>query len=161
MLFFGKTADLFGRKLQLLCGIAFLCISSFATAFAPNPIAMNVFCGFLGLGTAMISPPSIGILLSTYPEGQRRNRAMGVLGSGNPVGFIMGSVSSGLATRYSSWRASFIVISIFFFIMFLLSFWTVPTVPRTDDTHTVIKQFDYLGTGLTVVGMAMVSAGLT
>jgi hypothetical protein len=60
MLFFTKTADLFGCKLQLLSGMAFLSVTSLTTAFAPNPIAMNVLCGFLGLGTAVVSPPAIG-----------------------------------------------------------------------------------------------------
>jgi MFS family permease len=63
MLFSGKTADLLGRKIQLLAGMVYLSLVSLVTAFAPNAIAMNVLCGFLGLGTAAISPPAIGTLL--------------------------------------------------------------------------------------------------
>ena len=161
MLFFGKTADLFGRKVQLLGGMAFLSLVSLVISFSPNPMAVNVLCGFLGLGTAVIAPPSIGILMSVYPEGRRRNKAMGALGSGNPLGFILGSVSSGVATKYFSWRASFIIISIFFFVMTIVSIWTVPMVRRAGNTRTLIKQFDYLGTALTITGMAFVSSALT
>jgi MFS family permease len=161
MLFFGKTADLFGRKIQLLGGMAFLSLVCLVISFSPNAMTLNVLCGFLGLGTAMIAPPSVGILISVYPEGRRRNKAMGALGSGNPVGFILGSVSSGLATKYFSWRASFIIISIFFFVMTIVSFWTVPTVRRAGNTRTIIKQFDYLGTALTIIGMSFVTSALT
>lgn len=161
MLFFGKTADLFSRKIQLVAGMASLSLFSLITFFVPSPIAMNVLCGFLGLGTAVISPPAIGILFATYPEGRRRNKAAGALGSANPIGFIMGSISSGIATKLYSWRASFIVVSIFFFVMTLLAFWTMPALPRAGSLRTGIKQFDWLGTLLTIVGMALVCAALT
>src|SRR4051794_393480 len=122
MLFFGKTADLFGRKPQLLAGMSCLSLFALITAFAPNPMAMNILCGFLGLGTAVISPPAIGTLFATYPEGRRRNKAAGALGAGNPIGFILGSVSSGAATKCFGWRASFIVVAIFFFVLSLFAF---------------------------------------
>jgi MFS family permease len=161
VLFFGKTADLFGRKVQLLAGLASLSLFAFITSFAPNGIALNVLLGFLGLGTAAIAPPSVGILFTTYPPGRRRNKVIGALGCGNPLGFVLGSVSSGVATKYSSWRASFIVVSIFFFTMTVMAFWTVPVVPREGSIRLMIRQFDYLGTVLTVIGVAIFSAALT
>ena len=161
MLFSGKTADLLGRKIQLLAGMAFLSLVSLITAFAPTAIAMNVLCGFLGLGTAAISPPAIGTLFAIYPEGKRRNKATGALGSGNPVGFMLGSISSGLSTHFFNWRASFVVIAIFYFIITLLAFWTMPSIPRSGNVRTVVKQFDYLGTALTIVGLALFSTALT
>lgn len=161
MLFFGKTADLLGRKLQLLLGLAFLSVFALITAFAPNGIALNVLCGFLGLGTAAISPPAIGLLFTTYPEGRRRNTVTGALGCGNPVGFLLGSISSGLATKYFNWRASFIFIAIFFFLMTILAFWTMPSFPRSANFRMVARRFDYLGTLLTIMGTGLLSAGLT
>lgn len=161
MLFFGKTADLLGRKTQLLVGLAFLSLFALVTAFTPNAIALNILCGFLGLGTAALSPPAIGILFTTYPEGRRRNQATGALGCGNPVGFVLGSISSGIVTKFFSWRASFIVIAIFFLIMTLLAYWTVPSIPRSGNTQMIVRQFDYLGTVMIVVGMALFSAALT
>ncbi len=162
MLAFGKIADNFGFKLQLFAGMALLSIASLITAFVPSGIYMNVLCGFLGLGTAAVSPPAVGTLFATYPEGRRRNKVTGALGAGNPVGFVLGSISSGLSAKYASWRASFIVISIFFGIMTVLAVWTMPSVPRSaGHTKQMVKEFDYLGTALTIVGMALLSSGLT
>ncbi|PVH80480.1 MFS general substrate transporter [Cadophora sp. DSE1049] len=161
MLFFSKTADLFGRKLQLLFGLFLLSLFSLLTAFAPNALSINVLCGFLGLGTAIIAPPAIGTLFATYPQGKRRNRVTGALGVGNPLGFILGSISSGVATKYASWRQSFIVIAVFFFVMAGAAVWTVPAIPRAGNPEALVKQFDYLGTFLTVAGLACVSAALT
>ncbi|TAQ84782.1 hypothetical protein B7494_g6888 [Chlorociboria aeruginascens] len=140
MLIFGKTADLFGRKIQLLAGMAWLSIFSLVTAFAPTAISVDVLCGFLGLGTAVISPPAIGILFAVYPEG---------------------SISSGVATKYFSWRVSFMVISVFFFIMTLLAIWTTPSIPRSGSIREAVKDFDYVGSTLTLMGMALFSSGLT
>lgn len=161
MLFFGKTADLFGCKPQLCYGMAFLSFISFITFWTPNPMAMNILCGFLGLGTAAVSPPAIGALFATYPEGKRRNKATGALGSGNPVGFILGSISSGLSTKTYGWRSSFIVICIFFFVMAMLSFWTMPILPPSGNKRIEFLRFDWLGTSLTITGMALLCAGLT
>jgi len=161
MLFFSKTADLFGRKLQLLLGLSLLSLLSLLIAFAPNALSINILCGFLGLGTAIIAPPAIGTLFATYPQGKRRNRVTGALGVGNPLGFILGSISSGVATKYASWRQSFIVIAGFFFLLAGAAVWTVPAIPRAGNPGVLVRQFDYLGTGLTVLGLACVSAALT
>ncbi|CAG8983190.1 hypothetical protein HYALB_00004017 [Hymenoscyphus albidus] len=161
MLLFGKTADLFGRKAQLLLGMTFLGFFSLLAAFAPNAMALDIICGFLGVGTAIISPPAIGTLFAAYPEGKRRNKATGALGAGNPLGFVLGSMSSGLATRIWDWRASFIVISIFFFVMTAMAIWTMPSIPRIGNRREMMKSFDYLGTVLTITGVALFSAALT
>lgn len=161
MLFFGKTADLFGRKIQLLGGMAALSLFSLIAAFAPNPIALNILCGFLGFGTAAVSPPAIGTLFATYPEGRRRNKVAGALGTGNPLGFILGSISSGLVTKWWNWRASFITISIFFLLMTIAAIFTMPIIPRTGSVKEEAKKFDYLGTGLIIAGMAIFTAALT
>ncbi len=161
MLFCSKTADLFGRKLQLLTGLLLLSLFSLLTAFSPNPLFMNVLCGFLGLGTAIIAPPAIGTLFATYPEGTRRNRVAGAMGAANPLGFIFGSVSSGLATKYASWRQSFMVIAVFFFVLAGMAVWTMPAIPRAGNAGKQLKEFDYLGTLLVIAGMACVSAALT
>lgn len=141
--------------------MALLAASALGTAFVRSAIIMNVLCGFLGLGTATISPPAIGTLFATYPVGIRRNRAAGALGSGNPIGFIMGSISSGLATRFYGWRASFVVIAIFFFVMALLAVWTMPAIQRTGNVRVELKIFDWLGTFMIVMGMSLFCAALT
>ena len=85
----------------------------------------------------------------------------GALGCGNPIGFVLGSISSGIATKYFSWRASFIVVAVFFFVMTVVAFWTVPSIPRGGSMRRMVRQFDYLGTVLTTIGMATLSAALT
>ncbi|KAG4033971.1 hypothetical protein MFRU_004g04660 [Monilinia fructicola] len=161
MLLSGKVADELGRKMQLLIGLLSMSAFSLIAAWAPGPIELIVVCGFLGLCTAVIAPPAVGILFATYPEGPRRNMACGVLGTGNPVGFILGSVSSGLAVKYHGWRASFVVQAIFYLVMVIIASWTVPVIPKYGNRDQAIRQFDYAGSVFIILGVALLSAGLT
>ncbi|EMR88350.1 putative major facilitator superfamily protein [Botrytis cinerea BcDW1] len=161
MLFFGKVADELGRKIQLLIGLLSMSAFSLVAAWSPGPYELIVVCGLLGMCTAAIAPPALGILFAAYPEGRRRNMACGALGTGNPVGFILGSVSSGLAVKYYGWRASFIVMAIFFFLLVLLAFWTVPVITRVGSRSDAIRRFDYAGSIFIVLAVALISAGLT
>ncbi|QSZ36872.1 hypothetical protein DSL72_006755 [Monilinia vaccinii-corymbosi] len=161
MLLSGKVADELGRKMQLLIGLLSMSAFSLIAAWAPGPIELIVVCGFLGLCTAVIAPPAVGILFAAYPEGPRRNMACGVLGTGNPVGFILGSVSSGLAVKFYGWRASFVVQAIFYLLMTIVAFWTVPVITRHGNREQAIREFDYAGSLFIVFGVALVSAGLT
>ncbi|TGO26229.1 hypothetical protein BPAE_0064g00450 [Botrytis paeoniae] len=161
MLFFGKVADEMGRKIQLLIGLLFMSAFALVAAWSPGPYELIIVCGLLGMCTAVIAPPALGILFAAYPEGRRRNLACGALGTGNPVGFILGSVSSGLAVKYYGWRASFVVIAIFFFLLVILAFWTVPVITRVGNRSDAIRRFDYAGSIFIVLAVALISAGLT
>ncbi|TEY75053.1 hypothetical protein BOTCAL_0066g00160 [Botryotinia calthae] len=161
MLFFGKVADELGRKIQLLIGLLSMSAFSLVAAWSPGPYELIVVCGLLGMCTAAIAPPALGILFAAYPEGRRRNMACGALGTGNPVGFILGSVSSGLAVKYYGWRASFVVMAIFFLLLVLLAFWTVPVITRVGNRSDAIRRFDYAGSIFIVLAVALISAGLT
>ncbi|TGO60782.1 hypothetical protein BELL_1187g00020 [Botrytis elliptica] len=161
MLFFGKVADEMGRKIQLLIGLLFMSAFALVAAWSPGPYELIVICGLLGICTAAIAPPALGILFTAYPEGRRRNMACGALGTGNPLGFILGSISSGLAVKYYGWRASFVVMAIFFFLLVILAFWTVPVITRVGNRSDAIRRFDYAGSIFIVLAVALVSAGLT
>lgn len=161
MLFFGKMADIFGYKIQLCAGTSFLALVSFGMFWAHNPVLMIVLCAFLGLGTAVITPPAVGAIMATYPEGRRRNKVTGALGAGNPIGFIVGSMSAGASSEIYGWRAPFLTLSVIFTLMCALCLWALPKIPASGNTMTELKRFDWLGTFLTVGAMALVCTGLT
>jgi MFS family permease len=53
---------------------------------------MIVFVAMMGLGAAANTPAGISIFVGHFPQGSRRNNAFGVLGAGQPVGYILGLV---------------------------------------------------------------------
>lgn len=162
MLFFGKTADLLGCRSQLISGLSSLSLLSLMLAVSPNPIFLIIFCGLLGLGIAAAVPPAIESFLRSYSQyPTRKIIVLGYLGAGNPLGFILGSILSGIATRLFSWRAAFVMMSIVYFFIALLAMWTVPRSFSIGNKGQVLKTFDYAGIFLIVAGMTLLSAALT
>lgn len=137
-------------------------------AFAQNPFWMVILCGVLGLPSAMVVPPAIGILGAAYDKPSRRkNVAFSAFSAGNPLGFVFGLIVCGVASSIASWRAAYIVLAILWAIFAVHSVWAVPSGVEnfTDEPLRerlrALRQFDYVGTILTIFGTGMFTAGLT
>jgi hypothetical protein len=52
----------------------------------------------------MIAPAALALITTTFPEGQPRNRAMGVYAAMSVAGGAVGLITGGLLTTYASWR---------------------------------------------------------
>jgi MFS family permease len=65
---------------------------SIGAALAPNDKAFIIFVALKGLGAAANTPSGIGLFVAHFPPGPRRNKAFGILGAGQPLGFILGLV---------------------------------------------------------------------
>ncbi|KAK3687372.1 major facilitator superfamily-domain-containing protein [Podospora appendiculata] len=165
----GQLADLLGRRLILIVGLGSFSLFVLLVAFAQNPFWMDVVCGILGVCSAMVVPSAIGIMGAAYATpSKRKNMAFSAFSAGNPLGFVFGSILSGIATKLFNWRASYILIAILWSCFTVLAFWTIPSVEAyqpgvkfKDRLKTFIKTFDFVGTILTVFGAGMLTAGIT
>ena len=62
-----------------------------------------------GVGAAAIFTGALSILMTTFPEGSERNRALGVWGAIAGVGGAVGVLAGGILVQYLSWRWIFLV----------------------------------------------------
>ncbi|KAH8820787.1 major facilitator superfamily domain-containing protein [Xylogone sp. PMI_703] len=162
MLFFAKTADILGPRTQLISGLSIISFSALFLSISPNPIFLITFCAIMGLGIGAVGPPAVRTVLKTYPAGSWRKKiVMGCLAAGNPLSIVVGCLLSGVGAAFFSWRAGLVAMSIFYFFIALLAMWTTPRLPRSSDRGKILRQFDYIGTVLIAVGIALISAGLT
>jgi MFS family permease len=164
LLFFGRVADLFGRKNLFVSSMALFSILALATGFAPSAIFLDTFNGLLGLMSAAAVPPASGILGATYGRpSKRKNYAFACYSAGNPVGFVVGSIASGIVTKLFNWRASYWFLAILYLVFTVTAWFTVPKDLDEPDplNWAAIKRFDVVGAASTVAGVAMFSSAMT
>lgn len=164
----GQLTDLLGRKAFFIAGMVGFSASSLMLGFSRNPFWMNILCGFLGLFSAVIVPPAIGILGAAYSEpSKRKNWAFACFSAGNPVGFGLGSIIMGISARIFDWRAGFLFFTILWGLLAILSIWAVPDIeafepgPFGQRLRVGLKKFDIVGTALTIAGVGLFTTALT
>ncbi|WP_092966823.1 MFS transporter [Agromyces sp. CF514] len=108
-LFFGRVADLFGRRRLFLIGMALLGASSLAGGLAQDPALLIAARAGQGIATAMVAPAALALMTTMFPEGPARARALGFNGALMAAGFTAGAVLGGLLTGTVSWRWAFLV----------------------------------------------------
>ncbi|WP_420113475.1 MFS transporter [Pseudactinotalea sp.] len=106
-LFFGRVADLFGRKRLFMIGITLLGISSLAGGLATEPGLLIAARVGQGIATAMVTPAALSLMTTMFPEGPARSKALGLNGALMAAGFTAGAVLGGLLTGTVSWRWAF------------------------------------------------------
>lgn len=165
----GQLADLLGRKLVFLVGTGSFAVFVLLLGFAQNPYWMDIVLGVIGICCAMVVPPAGGILGAAYERpSKRKNLAFSAFSSGNPVGFVLGSITCGIATRLFNWRAAFYFISMLWAVFFLHALWAIPDVeafehgkPLKERLSFFFRKFDTVGAILTLFGTGMFTAGIT
>jgi MFS family permease len=74
----GRLADLYGRRLVLLIGIAGFVACSLLIGLVGSAPLMIALRALQGLAGALMAPAALSILLATFAEGPERNRALSV-----------------------------------------------------------------------------------
>lgn len=119
-LFFGRVADLAGRKRLFLIGMAALGVGSLIGGIAQDPAVLIGARVVQGLATAAVTPAALSLLTASLPEGPQRERALGLNGSLMAAGFTTGAILGGLLTDLLSWRwAFFLNIPVALFVLVL------------------------------------------
>jgi EmrB/QacA subfamily drug resistance transporter len=108
-LFFGRIADLFGRRRLFLIGIAVLGLSSLLGGLAQAPWVLILARVAQGLATAAVTPAALSLLTTSFAEGPLRDRALGLNGALMAAGFTTGAILGGVLTDVLSWRWAFFI----------------------------------------------------
>ncbi|MGD0811457.1 MAG: MFS transporter [Acidimicrobiales bacterium] len=109
LLFGGRTGDLYGKRRMFMVGIAIFAGASLLSGLAQNQEWLIVTRGLQGVGAAIASPTALSLVATNFPEGQQRNRAMGVYAAMSASGLAIGMLLGGVLTSYASWRWIFFI----------------------------------------------------
>src|SRR3954452_16329641 len=104
LLFGGRMADLLGRRRMFLGGLVVFTLASLLCGLAPSGSALIVFRAVQGLGAAAMTPAALSTLMTTFPEGSERNKAIGAWGAIGGLGATMGWVIGGPLVDGPGWE---------------------------------------------------------
>jgi MFS family permease len=105
----GRSADVLGRKRMLVWGLVALALASALGAVANDGTVLIIARFVKGVSAAFTAPAALSILTTSFREGQRRNKALGIYAAAAASGFTFGLVAGGLLTQIS-WRFTFAVV---------------------------------------------------
>ena len=105
----GRAADLFGRRRMFIFGLVAFALASLAGGLARDPALLIAARVIQGAGAAIVAPAALSLITTSFPEGPRRTRAIGLYGAISSVGFVSGQVLGGVLVQLTSWRAVFLV----------------------------------------------------
>ena len=104
----GSLADLFGRRLVFVIGLAIFTASSLLSGVAADPLWLNLARGAQGVGGAAMFSTSLALLGSAF-QGRERGTAFGIWGAITGLAVAIGPVVGGALTTGLSWRWIFLV----------------------------------------------------
>jgi EmrB/QacA subfamily drug resistance transporter len=100
----GRAGDILGRKRVFIAGIILFSAASLLGGFATSEAWLLGARALQGVGGAIVAPTALSLITTNFPEGQERNRAMGVYAAMSIGGAAVGLLAGGLLTTYASWR---------------------------------------------------------
>jgi EmrB/QacA subfamily drug resistance transporter len=100
----GRAGDILGRRRMFILGIALFTLSSLAGGLSTTAAELLASRAVQGVGGALASPAVLALVVSAFPEGRERTKAlgiyMGVITGGSSLGLVLG----GMITEWFSWR---------------------------------------------------------
>src|ERR1700749_2852696 len=143
LLFGGRLADLLGRKVTFLTGLAgFACVSAIGGA-SVNFAMLITARACQGAFAALLVPSALSLLTTTFTAPKDRARAFAVYGAIAGAGGAVGLLLGGVLTEYLSWRWTLYVNLLFAAVAFtggalLLKREPSPVKPRLDIPGVVL-----------------------
>jgi len=150
----GRLADIFGRRLIIVIGLAIFGIVSLICATAPGELYLIIARVVHGIGAALIFPVSIAVVSSTF-TGPRQARAIGIVLGVSAIGQALGPFVGGTFSEFLSWRGVFFINIPFCVIaIYLMLRYVKETRDESADRHIDIPGMLAVTGGLVCISLA-------
>jgi EmrB/QacA subfamily drug resistance transporter len=105
----GRTADLLGRRRMFIIGTGLFALASLGAGLAGAAAALLVARVVQGVAAAIMTPTALSIVMTTFPEGAERNKALGIWGSTGAIGGTAAWLVGGPITDGLGWEWIFLI----------------------------------------------------
>src|SRR6201988_262883 len=144
----GRLADLLGRKVTFLTGLAGFAGVSAVGGASVNFTMLITARACQGAFAALLVPSALSLLTTTFTDPKERNTAFGIYGAIAGAGGAVGLLLGGLLTEYLSWRWTLYVNLILALVAVTGAVRLQTNQPRDTKGH-----LDPAGTILVVAGL--------
>ena len=148
LLFCGRLADLIGRKVTFLAGLAGFAAASAVGGASVSFTMLVTARACQGVFAALLAPSALSLLTTTFTDPKERAKAFGVYGAVAASGSGLGLLIGGALTSYASWRWCMYINLVF------------AGIAITGGTVLLSRQPRTPGARLDVPGVAAVSSGV-
>ena len=149
----GRLGDRYGPKNLYLVGLTVFTLASLWCGLTTS-IGMLIAARVVqGLGASMLTPQTMAVITRIFPA-DRRGQAMALWGATAGVATLVGPILGGILVDAFGWEWIFFINVPVGVIGFVLAVRLVPTLP------TRIHRFDWLGVGLSGLGMFFLVFGI-
>jgi EmrB/QacA subfamily drug resistance transporter len=151
----GSLSDRLGRKGMLLAGLGVFGAASLAGSFAASSGELIAARAVMGLGAAMMFPPTLSLLTNVFTGRRERAIAIGLWGATTGVGIATGPIIGGWLLERFWWGSVFVFMAPVAAVVAAVVALAVPTSrdPRTPPV-------DWLGLVLSTAGMGLLVLGV-
>ena len=104
LLFGGRLADLAGRKVTFLTGLAGFAAASAVGGASVSFTMLVTARACQGIFAALLAPSALSLLTTTFTDPKERGKAFGIYGAVAASGSGLGLLIGGALTSYASWR---------------------------------------------------------
>lgn len=105
----GRAGDLLGRRRVFLWGTALFGVASLGCGLAWSPEVLVVARVVHGVSAAMMAPTALAMVMTSFPDGAERNKALAVWGATGGVGATAALLIGGVVTKGLGWEWIFLI----------------------------------------------------
>jgi EmrB/QacA subfamily drug resistance transporter len=105
----GRLSDLFGARKIFMWGFVILTTASLLAGLAWSPESLNTGRAIQGLGSALIAPAAMTLLMTTFTDPKELGKAFGFWGASAAAGGSAGVFLGGVITEWLDWRWVFYI----------------------------------------------------
>ena len=144
----GSLGDIFGERRIFALGVGGFGATSLLCALAPTIGLLVAFRALQGIAGALLTPSSLAVIVSTFPE-RERGPAIGTWTAWGTIAGALGPLVAGGILAVGSWRWIFVIN----LPLVVACLWLIMrAVPRTTPSATH-RRVDVIGALLCVLGL--------
>jgi len=151
----GRSGDLLGRRNVFIGSLAVFALASMLGGLSSGPAMLVAGRVLQGAAAAFAQATALSLIVSTFPAGAARNRAVGVFAAMEGLGAAAGLLLGGVLVNSLGWRWVFFVNVPVAVVVAALAPRFIPVAARRS------ARFDLRGAASATVGLGLLVFGLS